>query len=128
LAIMHTICLLIRVKLYLNSAKQSELYPVFQKLLVFILCHHTILDKLACPTDYSVCLACLKEESDSAAWNFKAPLLIIGHFPKLQYCLWMIFFTHCFSIAQDGPKSQIPSLFYHQYYLLNSLSPTPILI
>lgn len=136
---MRTICLLIRVKflkhiqkapralricvsqeqvdardalfkLYLNSAQQSELYPALHKLLVTILCHHTMLDKLACPTDYSVCLACLEEESNSAAWEFKAPSSITGHFSRLQYCLRMIFFTHCFSIAQDGPKYQTPSL------------------
>jgi hypothetical protein len=148
LAIMHTICLLMRVKflkhtrkaprtlqicvsqeqvdardalfrLYLNGAKQSELYPALHKLLIAILCHHTTQGKLACPTDYSVCLTSLKTEKDSSAWNFKTASLITGQFSKLQYCLRMVFFTHCFSMAQDGPNYQMPSL------LLPSMTSTP---
>ena len=136
---MRTICLLIRVKLlkhiqkipaalriyvsqeqvdardalfklYLDGAKCSELYPAVHKLLVSILCHHTSNQKLACPTDYSVCLASLKVEEDSTAWNFRAPSVITGEFSRLQYCLRMVFFTHCLSIAHHGPDYQAPSL------------------
>lgn len=136
---MRTICLLIRIKflkhtqkmpgkfricvsqeqvnardtlfeLYLKKAGRSELYPALHTLLVSILCHQTTQGKLACPTDYSMCLACLEDKKDTTAWNFKIPSLITGQFSRLQYCLRMVFFTHSFSIAHGGPNYQTPLL------------------
>lgn len=95
-------------KLYLDGARRSELHSVLHTLLISILHHHTGHGKLACPTDYSVCLTCLEGESDS--WTFKTPSLITGQFAGLQYCFRMIHFTHCFSVAQNGYDYQGPSL------------------
>ncbi|KAF9643912.1 hypothetical protein BDM02DRAFT_3191090 [Thelephora ganbajun] len=127
LAIMDTISLLIRIKLlrhikrapeglkiyvsqdqinarnnlfnlYLSGAKQSELQLALHTLLVSILCHSTTTNKLACPTDYSMCLACLKK-GDAIAWNFKSPSQITGKFAQLQFCFRMVYFTHCYTIS-----------------------------
>ena len=128
LNILATVCLLIRVKflisskkapkglklyvsqrqtkardtlynLYLDITNQSYL-PALHQLLVSILCHSTNNKKLACPTDYSMCLACL--EKGDFGWTFKAPSNITGKFAGLQYCFQMVFFTHCYTIAVNG--------------------------
>jgi len=130
LTILSTICLLIRVKLlrhiervpeglkiyvsqdqikardglfdlYLGGAEQSELHLALHTLLVSILCHSTNNNKLACPTDYSVCLDCL-EKADDVGWKFKKPSRITGKFSQLQFCFRMIYFTHCYTIACNG--------------------------
>lgn len=127
LTILATICLLIRVKylisfkkvpkglklyvsqdqitardkfynLYLEMANPDQLLPTLHQLLVAILCHSTNNMKLACPTDYSICLTCL-ENTESPAWDFKTPSEITGKYSALQYCFRMIFFTHCYTLA-----------------------------
>lgn len=90
--------------LYLQGGGKDELSLTLHNLLVSLLCHTTNDDKLACPTDYALCIACLddqKEEGD-IAWCFKSPSRITGLFAKLQYCFRMIFFTHCWTIAKNG--------------------------
>lgn len=131
---MSTICLLIRVKffkyeqkipgklkicisqkqidardslfqLYLKEAAPIELLAALHNLLVSILCHPTNISKLACPTDYSTCLACLMDpkESHSVAWNFKNLSDITEILSGLQYSFRMIYFTYCYNIAyNDG--------------------------
>lgn len=132
MGILSTICLLIRIKylkhihrvprklqlhvsqdqknardhlfnLYLSAAGQSELYLALHTLLVSLLCHSTSNSKLACPTDYSLCLVSLGDTRDnSLIWKFKKPSDISGKFGQLQYCLRMTYFTHCYTIACNG--------------------------
>lgn len=60
-------------------------------------------NKLTCPTDYSVCIACLeKTKKDSIAWNFRKPSDVTGVFAKLQYCFRMVYFTHCHTVANNN--------------------------
>jgi hypothetical protein len=141
LTILATVCLLIRVKflvsskkapkglklhvsqsqiqardklfsLYLDLADPSQLLPALHELLVSILCHSTNNRKLACPTDYSICLTCLGD--DSLGWSFKKPSDITGKFAGLQFCFRMIFFTHCYTLAVNGGN----------YKCLSPLPPT----
>jgi len=89
--------------LYLSGASHQELYPTLHTLPVFILCHHTDNIRLACPTDYFLCLASLTDPiANNVAWNFRKPSDIIRRFAALQFCLQMIYFTHCYTMAYGG--------------------------
>jgi hypothetical protein len=97
-------------RLYLNGAGQEELRPALHTLLVSLLCHYTSNSKLGCPTDYSTCLACLKDPEECFGWGFKKPSEITGVFTRLQYCFRMVYFTHCYTIACHGGVYQaLPS-------------------
>lgn len=86
--------------LYLGTAKREELQPEVHTLLVSLLCFYTGPYKLACPTDYSICLACL-EDSDDTVWKFRSASTTTGIFAGMQFCFRMIYFTHCYTIAYN---------------------------
>lgn len=101
-------------QLYLHGADQQSLYPALHNLLVSILCHCTGNSKLACPTDYVLCLSSLKiseetSEETSEAWNFIKPSDITARFAWMQFCLRMIYFTHCYTQSHNNGKYSPPS-------------------
>lgn len=144
LSILATVCLLVRVKflisskkapkglrlyvsqsqiqardrlfnLYLETTDTSKLLPDLHQLLVSILCHSTSNRKLACPTDYSMCLTCLGDKVKiRSVWSFKKPSEITNKFAALQYCFRMVFFIHCYTLCINKGSYQhllpIPSM------------------
>jgi len=72
--------------LYLETTDTLKLLPALHHLLISILCHFTNM-KLACPTDYSMCLTCLRDMVEkSFIWSFKKPSEITNKFAGLEYC------------------------------------------
>lgn len=47
-----------------------------------------------------MCLSCLGDKS--SGWRFIPPSDITGKHAGLQYCLRMIYFTHCYTLAING--------------------------